>query len=91
MHYPYSVIANWGISNQLFVLNVAQDENQTVKHYLETNQPKIIQQLMESYTNLIAGKSIADVQNITNDSSKRFVNMSTGRVRAGTNYSKNPS
>ena len=91
MFYPFSVIANWGISSQLFVLNVAKEDNQTLKHYLETNQPKTIQQMMESYANLIAGRSISDVQNITSDSARRFVNMNTGRVRTGTNYSKNPS
>jgi len=73
------------------VLNVAKTDSQIIKLYLETNQPKIIQQMMESYTNLIAGKSIADVQNITTESTKRFLNMNTGRVRATTNFSKGTS
>ncbi len=91
MYYPYQSIVNWGISNNLVVINVVRDEVQTNKHYLETRQPKIIQLLLESYTNLIAGKSSAEIQNINEESAKRFVNLNTGRERAFTNFSKNPS
>jgi hypothetical protein len=88
LYHPYHIIANWGISSQLLVLNVAKTEDYTLKYYFETNQLPIIQQLLESYTYLIAGKSITEVVNITSDSSKRFININTGRVRTVTNYAK---
>lgn len=91
VHYPYHVIANWGISATFFVIIVSQSEGSMVKHYFETNQTKIIQALMESYTNLIAGKSIIEIQSITGDYSKRFDCLNTCRSRSGTNYSKNSS
>lgn len=87
-YYPYHIIANWGISSHYLVLNVAKTEDLNIKHYFETNQLPVIQQLLESYTNLLTGKSISEVANITSDSSKRFVNINTGRVRTGTNFSK---
>jgi hypothetical protein len=83
------MIINWGISEKLFVINISKtDGSMGIKYYFEVNQTKIIQSLIESYTNLIAGKSIADVQNITSEYYKRFAGLNTGRTRSGTNYSK---
>jgi hypothetical protein len=67
---------------------VSKLEGEKTKHYFETNQTKSIQALIESYTNLIAGKSILEIQNITSDYGRRFQTLNTGRIRAGTNYKK---
>jgi len=66
------VIANWGISATFFVIIVSKSEGQVVKHYFECSNTRIIQALLDSYTNLIAGKTITEVQNITLDYEKRF-------------------
>jgi hypothetical protein len=47
--------------------------------------------MLESYTNLIAGKSITEVQVITADYGKRFQSLNNIRVRSGSATSKNKS
>ena len=59
-----------------------------MKHYFETRDTSIIQALVESYTNLIAGKTINEIESITQSSFKKLEALGSGRVRNPTVYKK---
>jgi hypothetical protein len=71
------------------VLNVAGSDNNTIKHYFDSTEGKVIQRLVESYSFLIMGKSITEIDNMSTEYSKKFGSIDSGRTRTATTYKKN--
>ena len=68
---------------------VSKTEGNVIKHYFEVPGCKVVQAMVESYANLIAGKSISEVQAITSDYPKRFQSLNFIRSRSTSIRSKN--
>ena len=86
--YKYNNIANWGISPTFFVIVVPENDDFNTKLYFETNQTKVIQHLLESYSNLISSKSIVEVEKLLQDSEKRFEKFPSCRERTSNSYNR---
>ena len=80
---PYNFIASWGANSSVFVIYIDRGCNDTEKLYFETYQTKILQILVESYTNIIVGKPIHEVVHDTVNSSKRFDTMPAQKLQKG--------
>ena len=74
-------IVNWGISSNYFVFIVPKDEHIVMKVYLETNQAKNIQYLMDYYTMIIAGKSLKEIEAKSKENDLKFFNVFSYRDR----------
>ncbi len=96
----YSKIISWGVNNSTFVVVLPKRNNsddEYPKYYFESHQTKMIQLLIEAYTNLIVGKNIMETMNNAYNSVKSFESMpgmklgkgETARSRTATQYSKN--
>jgi hypothetical protein len=59
-----------------------------MKHYFQSNQTSSLQTLVESYTNLIAGKTISEIVTINEASFKKLEALGGGRARTATTYKK---
>lgn len=86
--FKYNTIANWGISATFFVIVVPKRNDVPLKLYFESKQTKVIQHILESYANILAGKNLTDVENINKESEKRFGGLPSGRERSTTSYTR---
>lgn len=77
--YNFNKINDWGISAIYFVFVVPEEDDLNLKIYLETPHTKIIQNLIESYVNLLCGKSVNEVDSLIKQSEKRFENLASYR------------
>lgn len=85
--YPFEGVPNWGVSQRVAVIVVTENEA-IVKHYIETNETRTVQTLLECYTNLIAGKTVTEIQTITSGYVQRFDNLFKTKSRFATVFKK---
>lgn len=72
-------IINWGISSYYFVFVIPQEDNLVTKIYLESNQTKNIQYLLDYYSMMIAGKNINEIEAKSKENDSKFGNISSYR------------
>lgn len=77
--YNYESIMNWGISRSQLVLCISTQMNETKRICFFTSQTKIIQTLIETYCNLMVGKTMNDVQEIVQGYDKKFESIDASR------------
>lgn len=80
--YDYNMIINWGISSVYFVFVVPKEDDLILKFYLETPHTKTIQNIIETYVNLLCGKSENEVDKLIKESEKKFGNLVSYRDKA---------
>lgn len=80
--YKYNKISNWGISSIYFVIIVPKEDGLFVKYYFETPHTKNIQNIIQTYVNLLCGKSINEVDSIIKKSEKDFETFASYRDQA---------
>jgi hypothetical protein len=92
---PFSTVASWGASNNLFVIYIDRGCADTEKIYFETFQTKVIEILVQSYCYLMSGKSINEILIDNNNVSRRLesipVSFSTGvstRSKSASSFKK---
>jgi hypothetical protein len=76
--YKYEIIMNWGISNNQFIICISNNDNDIRKVCFFTTQTKVIQNILEIYCNMIAGKDIKEIQNIIQLNEKKFEKIDSG-------------
>jgi len=77
--YKYEIIMNWGISNNQFIICISTIDNNIRKVCFFTSQTKVIQNIIEIYCNIIAGKDMKEIQNIIKLNDKKFEKIDSGR------------
>ena len=70
---------NWGISNNQFIICISTIDNNIRKVCFFTSQTKVIQNIIEIYCNIIAGKDMKEIQNIIKLNDKKFEKIDSGR------------
>jgi len=71
----YNIIPSWGVNNDAFVMVTSRIEGELNKHYFETHQTKVIQYMLECYTNLIVDKPISEAASLAAVSLRKFDNI----------------
>ena len=77
--FKYNKLVNWGISSIYFVFVVPEEDELILKIYLETHHTKTIQNLIETYVNLLCGKSTNEVDMIIRQNEKKFEGLASYR------------
>ena len=85
--YEYAIIKNWGISANIFVINISLDNSAMRKLYFQTGETNVIQTIMEMYGCIIAGKSLSEMQSILEERDKKF-NKNAQTKRIATKYKR---
>lgn len=70
--YMYNKIINWGISSIYFVFVIPEEDELLTKMYLETNQSKIINNLIETNVNLLCERPVKEIEKILTASDEKF-------------------
>ena len=78
--YDYNIIINWGISKNQFIMTVMNGENANKKICFITSQTKVIQTVIEIYTNMIVGKENKQIEKIMNDYDKKFESIDASKI-----------
>lgn len=75
--YMYNKIINWGISSIYFVFVIPEEDELLTKMYLETNQSKIIHNLIETNVNLLCERPIKEIEKILASSDEKFSSLNS--------------
>ena len=84
--YKYESLLNWGISKDQLILNLESEKTDVRKVCFFTSQTKIIQDLIETYTNLIIGKSMREIKESFAKRGKKFAHIKSGKHRIASSY-----
>ena len=77
--YKYETIMNWGISKNQLIICISTSMNEIKRICFFTSQTKVIQALIEIYTNLMIGKTIKDIQEVVKDYDTKFGKIDSSR------------
>ncbi len=72
MFIPFNIMASWGANNNIFVIYIDRGCADTEKIYFETFQTRMIQILVQSYCNIIAGISINEMSDNNVNTGRRI-------------------
>ena len=78
--YDYNIILNWGISKNQFIVTVMNGENENKKICFITSQTKVIQTVIEIYTNMRVGKENKQIEKIMDDYDKKFESIDASKI-----------
>ena len=77
--YRYETIMNWGISKNQLIICISTSMNEIKRSCFFTSQTKVIQALIEIYSNLLVGKSIKDIQDVVKNYDTKFAKIDSSR------------
>ena len=77
--YKYETIMNWGISKNQLIICISTSMNEIKRICFFTSQTKVIQALIEIYCNLLAGKTINEMQDVVKDYDEKFKKIDSSR------------
>ena len=80
---PFSIIASWGVNTELIVIVVRKNEKDFSKYYFECRQNKLFRILMESYSNIISGKSMSEIIQMNEETCRMFEGLPTIKLEKG--------
>ena len=79
IEYKYETIMNWGISKNQLIICISTSLNGIKRICFFTSQTKVIQALIEIYCNLLAGKTINEMQDVVKDYDEKFKKIDSSR------------
>jgi hypothetical protein len=79
IEYKYETIMNWGISKNQLIICISTSMNEIKRICFFTSQTKVIQALIEIYCNLLAGKTINEMQDVVKDYDEKFKKIDSSR------------
>ena len=83
MRVPYNLIASWGVNSEVFVFVVRKSETEYTKYYFESNQTKVFQILMDSYTSILGGKGMNEIILLSEATCKMFDSLPATKLKPG--------
>ena len=79
----YNSIASWGVNSDVFVIVIRKSEKEFTKYYFESNQTKLFQILMDSYTSILAGKGMSEIILASEATCKMFDSLPATKLKPG--------
>jgi len=79
--YKYETIMNWGISKNQLIICISTSMNEIKRICFFTSQTKVIQALIEIYCNMLAGKTINEMQDVVKDYDEKFKKIDSSRIK----------
>ncbi len=80
---PFSIIASWGVNNELIVIVVRKNEKDFSKYYFECTQNKLFRILMEAYSNILSGKSMSEIIQMNEETCRLFDSLPSIQLEKG--------
>ena len=80
---PLTVLASWGVNSEMFVIVEKKGEKDFNKSYFNCNQPKLFKIIIDSYTNILAGKNMVEIMTERVETCKLFETLPATKLKPG--------
>ena len=80
---PLTLLASWGVNSEVFVIVEKKSNKEFSKSYFNSNQTKLFKIIIDSYTNILAGKNMVEIMTERIETCKLFETFPATKLKPG--------
>lgn len=83
---PLTSLASWGVNTENFVLVEKKSDREFSKSYFDCTQTKLLKIMLDSYSDILAGKNVIEIMTETQATCKMFETMKQAQLKPGESF-----